>query len=800
MQIDRDAFDNAPSAPLAELEILAAFEGVPTGPRAVEPAPTPVPLREVRIAGTLVGALAHFGVEQRFDLPGSPDGDPIDARYRFPVPPGAAVQAVTMRFGDEVIEAVLRERREARDHFEHARATGRPAVLVTDSGRGILTLEAAGITPGIPLVVTTELVALSRLEADGRGTLRIPLTTAPKYLRQDEDPTAGEANPLAVAPRVPYSASLELRVPLDIIVSSPTHQLTFGEGDGERVIGLVGTATPDRDLVIETRPATGAALSGSVLLGETRDGRTPWLATVIAPDASPGASRLPRSLVLLVDRSGSMGGPKWATASWAVRSLVAGMRDEDSLLVIAFDDRLERSGPGLSPMDAAARDAVASWVRGIDARGGTELGPALQEALATGPAPGSQADILVLTDGQVGDTARILSLVEDTPWRVSVLCIDSAPNTPLATTLAERGGGDSWFLTSRPGAENITDAVDRITACFAAPAVGDLVVEAPAGGAIGRVKARDGGISVEVGAMPAGAVRLVAGWTDGEATGFRVTGGAAADLPVRTGREPAVNALVAAARIRTLEQAERLADGGRSEDQARREAARAGMAPATLAATADVYRPIAGSVHADPLVEALRAEVVRLSLDGRVLSSRTAFVGVRSKAGRRSSEQVDVPSALPEGWDEPGIPTFARLARSRMPSPSASSGASVQLRMMATGPMMLAEDAFDAGVPAPPAMTSRPSPRAARSGRPSAQQVPPVVLRFAVGDLVAGTVVPAPVGTWSSVRVSGTVGDTTGAYLVIWTTDRTRPLFRARLADLLAAESGRRASPSPRAR
>ena len=147
---------------------------------------------------------------------------------------------------------------------------------------------------------------------------------------------------------------------------------------------------------------------------------------------------------------------------------------------------------------------------------------------------------------------------------------------------------------------------------------------------------------------------------------------------------------------------------------------------------------------------------------------------------------------LPDGWETPGTMPLMAPAMPMMARPTA----------MASGPSggaplaSMRAASFDAGIVSEATgFASRvlrsvsgssggaPSPR--RGGGAS---MPPVVLRLAVADLLAGVDRPAPVGRWSVVRVSGkATGETAGAWLVIWTTDRTQPLFRARLADLLAA-------------
>ncbi len=406
MRLSSFTYDNAAPAPIADLVVVFFDHDVRRE--------LPVPLTEIAVSGSLAGAIASLRIEHHFAIPSEPgsaslDRRPvIDARYTFPIPGDAAVHGVTMHFGDEEIKAVLRERQEARDEFERAKKTGRAAVLVNDSGRGVLRLEVTGITPGVPLRVSTDLVVLPRREADGSTTLRIPLTAAPRYTRADEDETAADASPKAISAKVGYRATLELTAPAGIELSSPTHDITVTTEGGRQIAKFAGSVLPDRDLVVVSRAPAGLSVSGQVILGETRNGRTPWLATVVAPvraptATAPGASGIgvPRSLILLVDRSGSMRGEKWSAAEWATRSLIAGMRDDDNMLVAAFDTSLERNTEGWHGMTKLARRTMTEWIRTISPRGGTELGSALEELLRQELRPGTQHELLIVTDGAV---------------------------------------------------------------------------------------------------------------------------------------------------------------------------------------------------------------------------------------------------------------------------------------------------------------------------------------------------------------------------------------------------------------
>lgn len=87
-------------------------------------------------------------------------------------------------------------------------------------------------------------------------------------------------------------------------------------------------------------------------------------------------SRVPLAVVLMVDRSSSMHGPKMARAKTAASSFIGTLGPGDLLEIIAFGDRTERP-LSFSTDRAAAEDAVA----GLSADGKTALFESLSIAL-----------------------------------------------------------------------------------------------------------------------------------------------------------------------------------------------------------------------------------------------------------------------------------------------------------------------------------------------------------------------------------------------------------------------------------
>ena len=66
--------------------------------------------------------------------------------------------------------------------------------------------------------------------------------------------------------------------------------------------------------------------------------------------------------------------------------------------------------------------------------------------------------------------------------RVSVLCIDAAPNSFLANDLAERGGGSVYYLTSDPGEKALALVLDEIMEEWKSPVLSNLCLEITANG------------------------------------------------------------------------------------------------------------------------------------------------------------------------------------------------------------------------------------------------------------------------------------------------------------------------------
>jgi Ca-activated chloride channel family protein len=627
-----------------------------------------VPLKRTELSGEVAGPLAALRLTQTYGYTREQCDQTLEAVYRFPLPGDAAVTGVRVSFGEVEILAELKERGQAETEYETAKSEGRQAALATRESPDVFTLQVAGLQPDQDVKVETSYVQLAR--AEGRGwSLRIPLTTAPRYVRSDEvNSRHAHGQPLALLRDPGHRFALDLRVAGTAKIESQTHALqSIEEGDGLRARLQDGDVIPDRDCVLAWQPIQTQSPSLHVFAHDDKDDAQLYFLATIAPPASDQSEhRIPREAILLVDHSGSMEGPKWAAADWAVKSFLYGLSERDDFALGLFHNTTRWFTQRLRRADGKAVEEAVQFLERYRDSGGTELGVALEQAIGLPRSTDERArHVLIITDAEVSDAGRILRLADDESQqpnsrRLSVLCIDAAPNSHLAMELAERGGGIAKFLTSDPAEEDISTALDEVLTDWAEPTLIGLRLEvnrqvAQTAGRSVRTGSESGWSAIDLGDLPAGRTIFIAGRVprgDINDLNFRVT--AARDSrvadcrvePSEVGNQPAIKALFGARRVLGLEY---LIHSRYENEELHQQLARLGFDPGELRVANTKRKVYAENAYEDANA-ALRDLLVREALSYGLASSETAFVATRKEAGRLIDATVVVANALPSGW------------------------------------------------------------------------------------------------------------------------------------------------------
>ncbi len=640
-----------------------------------------VPLKHTQLRGEITGPLAALTLIQTYGYSREECDKVLEVIYRFPLPGDAAVTHVTVRFGEVEIATELKERESAEQEYAEAVEEHKQAALLTRESPDVFTLRVAGVRPDEDVVIETAYVQLARAQADQAGwLLRAPLTTAPRYVREDElGSRHAHGQPLAILRDPGHRFSLDVVLRAADAVHSPTHALdvTAAEAQDEhdhRVRLEAGEVLPDRDFVLQWSPRQAPDRPAlSVLLHTDAESDDLYFLALVAPPAThePGTG-VPREIILLVDHSGSMRGAKWAASDWTVNSFLGSLLPHDLFDLGLFHDKTKWFARQPQPATEAKLDAAAKYLDKNRDSGGTKLGVALEQALARKRLNHAERSrhVLVVTDAQVSDAGRIFRLADgesekESRRRISVICIDAAPNSQVANELAERGGGQAYFLTSSPDEEDITTALEGVLADWAEPVLTDLRLKIDRGGGLtaGRnVVADKGETVIDVGDLPCGRAIWVAGRaplgdTDNREITFQVTNGKETAFAQTVSRDealaadrPALKALFGARRLTALEY---LINARYQPATLRTRLKEMGYDADAVIAKETVYAENA----LKEAQEALRPLLVRESLEYGIACAETSFIAVRQEAGEPIEGATIVANALPAGWD-PGFRTM----------------------------------------------------------------------------------------------------------------------------------------------
>lgn len=185
--------------------------------------------------------------------------------------------------------------------------------------------------------------------------------------------------------------------------------------------------------------------------------------------------RLPLNLAAVVDRSGSMDGPKLDYTKQALLFLVDQVAPQDQLAVITYDDEVQTLFPS---QPITHKDMVKAKLARIRSGGATNLSGGLatgMQQVAPHAGPDRVSRTLLMTDGLanrgVTDPAVLTGWVRT--WRergltLSTLGVGDDFNEDLLVALAEAGGGNFHYVADP----------DQIPAIFAGELDGLLQVVA----------------------------------------------------------------------------------------------------------------------------------------------------------------------------------------------------------------------------------------------------------------------------------------------------------------------------------
>ncbi len=237
--------------------------------------------------------------------------EPLEAAYIFPLPDRAAVTRFRMEVAGRVIEGVLEERGQAREHYDQAIAQGRRAAIAEEDRPGVFNLRVGNLMPGERATVELTLCGVLPY-SDGAATFRFPLVVAPRYIPgiplpgpsvgdgtavdTNAVPDASRISPPVLLPGFPNPVRLSLEVELhdggaDVDeVRCSLHAVEEEPRDGYRRIRLYPGERLNRDFILRFRLGGPEICSTVTLHPDATDGSEGTFALTVVPPANGDAS------------------------------------------------------------------------------------------------------------------------------------------------------------------------------------------------------------------------------------------------------------------------------------------------------------------------------------------------------------------------------------------------------------------------------------------------------------------------------------------------------------------------------
>jgi Ca-activated chloride channel family protein len=426
-----------------------------------DPTVDQLPLKDTRVDISVSGVIADVKVRQIYRNEGS---RPINASYVFPASTRAAVYAMRMQIGNEIIVAKIKEREEAKKDFDKAKEEGKSASLLEQQRPNVFSMSLANIMPQeqveIELRYTELLVPTDSVYEVVFPTVVGPRYASPKdgakkedgfveapYLHQGRQPTSELHITTRIAAGVPiYDLSCPSHQIFPQWQNPASAQLTLDDSDPFQ---------GNRDFVVRYRLAGDQITSGLLLFKGIDENFFLYMAQPpkrVAPEAIPA-----REYIFVVDVSGSMEGFPLNTSKRLLKDLIGRLRPTDLFNVVLFAG----DSTVLSPQSLQAnQENTARAIRLLDEQrgsGGTELLPAIQDAMSLPRQDGISRSIVLVTDGYVSGEQGVFDHIRANLNRCNVFAfgIGGSVNRYLIEGIAKAGMGEPFIVTEESEAEGV---------------------------------------------------------------------------------------------------------------------------------------------------------------------------------------------------------------------------------------------------------------------------------------------------------------------------------------------------------
>ncbi len=438
----------------------------PPRPPRPTPPPTVYEVRQVDVNVTVRDQIATVQLSQVFK---NVSGRVLEAQLLFPMPTDAAISQLTLLVDGGEFTGRILKKEEARRIYEEIVRRRRDPALLEYMGQGLFQTSVFPVPPGAERTVQIRYTQLLKQDA-GLTSLLLPIGT-----NRHSHHAIGTLQ---------VNVQIESQTPLRSVYS-PTHEVSIkrsGEHRANCRLTLSQVHSPDDMRLLF---GTGEESVGGNLISywpKDEEVENGYFVLLVSPGIEPvDAEPVPRSLVFILDRSGSMTGEKIKQARDALKFLVRQLRPRDTFNIVTYDSVVESFRPELQRADETGIEAGLAFVDGLFAGGSTNIDSALQTGLGMLKSRDVPSYVLFLTDGlpTVGEKNEMsIAANAKTANRVGARMFNFGVgydvNSRLLDRLSRGNRGQSVFVRPK---EDIEASVSNLYNRIGRPMLTDVSVQ-----------------------------------------------------------------------------------------------------------------------------------------------------------------------------------------------------------------------------------------------------------------------------------------------------------------------------------
>jgi Ca-activated chloride channel family protein len=371
----------------------------------------------------------------------NPTNRPLESELLVPVPQGAVLKAFAFEGGNAEATARLLPRDEARRIYDSIVAQTRDPALLEFVGNAVVKSSVFPVPANGTQKVRVTYEQL--LEADGaRLDYVLPRSEAVEYA-------------------VPWKLSMRVKSASRIAsVYSPSHEIAVKQPSGNEASLSCETKDPGAFRVSLLRETKDEMTASLLAYPDPKVGGGYFLVMIAPPKPKAGAAPIKREVILVIDRSGSMAGPKLDQVKAAALQVVEGLNDGEGFNLIVYNEAVEMFAPQPVIKNAETTKQARDYISALRVSGGTNIHDSVVEALRQKPLDSMLPLVLFLTDGlptigQTSEKAIREAVAKGNPHqrRVFTFGVGVDVNTPLLSRIARETRASAEFVLPKEDVE-----------------------------------------------------------------------------------------------------------------------------------------------------------------------------------------------------------------------------------------------------------------------------------------------------------------------------------------------------------